>query len=469
MSVRAGFIGVDRHRDPSVRDLTGARRDAAALWALVSDSLEDVDATLLADEDATLENVRDLLKSTLGAASEDDVVILGFAGHGTPDHRLVLHDSQFASLPSTTLDMDELAQAFRASRARVVLCFLDCCFSGGASARVLSGAPATRDALSSIAAVAGRGRILFAASGLAEEAIEDPDSRHGLFTKSILDCLFEATGEVGVLDLVTQVSARVTDGAARMGYVQTPSFFGELEASLSLPPGKRGARFAEVFPELVRGPVSGAFSELGAYGLPAIVLEAWQARFPGGLNSLQLSAVNDHGVLDGRSILTVAPTSAGKTFVGEMAALQAISDGRKAVFLLPFKALVNEKFADFSELYGDQLGLRIARCSGDWQDQVLQVLQGKYDIAFFTYEKFLSLSVAAPHLLRQIGLVVLDEAQFITEPGRGMSVELLLTSLVSARARGVSPQLIALSAVIGDTNGFETWLDGHRLFHLKEV
>lgn len=52
-------------------------------------------------------------------------------------------------------------------------------------------------------------------------------------------------------------------------------------------------------------------------------------------------------------------------------------------------------------------------------------------------------------MLNQIGLVVLDEAQFITEPGRGMVVELLLTNLVSARQRGVAPQLITLSAVIG--------------------
>src|SRR5581483_8774264 len=131
----------------------------------------------------------------------------------------------------------------------------------------------------------------------------------------------------------------------------------------------------------------------------------------------------------------------------------------KAVFLLPYKAMVNEKYEDFSAIYGDRLNLRIARSSGDWQDQVGDVLRGKYDIAFFTYEKFLSRSVTSPHILNQIGLVVLDEAQFITEPGRGMVVELLLTSLVSARLRGISPQLLALSAVIGDINGFDRWLD----------
>lgn len=45
--------------------------------------------------------------------------------------------------------------------------------------------------------------------------------------------------------------------------------------------------------------------------------------------------------------------------------------------------------------------------------------------------------------------MVRQACRFITEPGRGMVVELLLTNLVSARQRGVAPQLITLSAVIG--------------------
>ena len=33
--------------------------------------------------------------------------------------------------------------------------------------------------------------------------------------------------------------------------------------------------------------------------------------------------------------------------------------------LLPYKALTNEKFDEFSQLYGQQLGLRVIRCTGD--------------------------------------------------------------------------------------------------------
>src|SRR5262249_8238893 len=78
--------------------------------------------------------------------------------------------------------------------------------------------------------------------------------------------------------------------------------------------------------------------------------------------------------------------------------------------------------------------------------------------AFFTYETFLGLLLSSPYLLMQIGLVVVDEAQFISDQNRGINVELILTYLVNARNRGANPQLLCLSAVIGGTNALEQWL-----------
>src|SRR5581483_7977831 len=74
-----------------------------------------------------------------------------------------------------------------------------------------------------------------------------------------------------------------------------------------------------------------------------------------------------------------------------------------------------------------------------------------------------NLALNEPALVNQIGLVVLDEAQFITDPNRGITVELLLTYLLTARDRGIAPQLITLSAVIGDVNDFDAWLGCKKL------
>src|SRR5579863_1541997 len=147
MAFRAAFIGINRHQDPGVPELTGATRDAAALHALFRDTFSDIDCRLLLDEDATLAKLRGALAHSLGDATEDDVVVLSFAGHGTRGHQIVAYDTDRDSLGDTSLPMEELAASFRASKARAVLCIVDCCFSGAAPARVLDGTAAPRTEL----------------------------------------------------------------------------------------------------------------------------------------------------------------------------------------------------------------------------------------------------------------------------------------------------------------------------------
>lgn len=395
---------------------------------------------------------------------------MSFSGHGTHDHRLVAHDTVVVDLGSSTIPMQELAARFKASRARAVVCVLDCCFSGGAPARVLEHSPIPRDIGFSLESIAGKGRVLIAASAVDEPAYELPGTRHGLLTKALLDSLQEAERPTGLAALMDRVMERVRAEAGRIGVEQTPVLFGHIEGGLSLPVLRPGSRYKAAFPEFRGHRVNADIAELASFGLPQPVLTEWADRFRGGLNDLQLRAVNDNRVLDGDSLLVVAPTSSGKTFIGEMAATRAVVDGRKAVFLLPYRALVNEKYDQFSALYGERLGMRVVRCTGDYRDQADAFIRGRYDLAVLTYEMFLNLAIGNPSLLNRIGLVVLDEAQFVTDPGRGIAVELLLTYLIAARERGITPQMVALSAVIGDINDFDSWLGCDRLItHQRPV
>ena len=63
--------------------------------------------------------------------------------------------------------------------------------------------------------------------------------------------------------------------------------------------------------------------------------------------------------------MVVAPTSSGKTMVGELAAVQAVLSGRKAVFLLPSRALVNENSMKAHCSRRPRRCIRVVRCSGD--------------------------------------------------------------------------------------------------------
>jgi helicase len=140
-----------------------------------------------------------------------------------------------------------------------------------------------------------------------------------------------------------------------------------------------------------------------------------------------------------------------------MAAVREAERGSRAVMLRPMRALVNDKFDYMRSMYGDHL--TVVRATGEYSDQVGTIYTGQYDLALLTYEKFLNIVTGTPWVLRGMSLVVVDEAQNISDPTRGPSLEFLLTLLRSGHARGGAPQIVALSAVIGETHGMERWLD----------
>ncbi|MBN1493254.1 MAG: DEAD/DEAH box helicase [Candidatus Omnitrophica bacterium] len=57
------------------------------------------------------------------------------------------------------------------------------------------------------------------------------------------------------------------------------------------------------------------------------------------------------------SLLVSAPTGAGKTLIAEYAIEQAMRLGEGAIYTAPIKALSNQKYRDFREKYGDNVGI----------------------------------------------------------------------------------------------------------------
>lgn len=467
MQVTGVFVGINKHLSPDVTNLTGAVRDAQALWSLFSDTFSDMKSSLLTDHDAHVEAVRDRIAEALELAIEDSLVIISFSGHGTRSHRLVGHDTERERLDFTTISMEYLADHFKRSKAKTIVCILDCCFSGGAPAKVFDDSPSTRDFDDPYALLSGKGRILIAASTASQPAYEQPGIGHGLLTEAIIRILTKGEESTNLPLAVNEITEIVQAEAAKLGVIQTPVILSFIEGEFKIPVLRQGKNYLSFFPPERSISVTRLLSDLEQFGLPESVIEGWQARFKEGLNDLQIEAVNTYKVLSSESLLVVAPTSSGKTFVGEMAAVKAVSEGKKAVFLLPYRALVNEKYEDFEHYYGAQLGMSVIRLTGDYSDQTNDFLRGKYDLAVLTFEMFLNITTATPAVLNQLGLVVLDEAQFITDPSRGITVELILTCILSARQRGINPQILALSAVIGRVNHFDHWLKVRLLLTTK--
>ncbi|MGV9722811.1 DEAD/DEAH box helicase [Nocardia beijingensis] len=465
------FVGVDRYADQRILWLSGAVRDAKALHALFSDTLIGESHLLLADEDATLEGIRTALDSIASTAEEDDIVVVFYAGHGSETHEIICYDTDVADIPGTALSLEALSETLSRIPGKTVLCALDCCFSGGLGSRVFATGLKQRSMLRSTQQPAldrfiGKGRLVLTASADDEPALESSRHGHGLFTFRLLEALqgvdeVRVNEQVDLQKLVHYVTTHVVADALQMGEVQTPTMRGQLDGVPLWPMLKIGDTYAALFPDRVRQPVSEDPASLLPFGIPQTVLDVWASNITH-LNVLQISAVNDYGVLDNENVVVTAPTSSGKTMIGELAAIKSAATRGRTVFLLPMKALVNDKYEYFNRVYGP-IGFKTIRATGDYSDHVAELMRGQFDFALLTYEKFRALALANPHLLKMLSVVVVDEAQTLTDDIRGSNLEFLMTVINNKRGQDGSPQMITLSAVVGDLGGLERWIGGRNL------
>lgn len=466
MAFHGLFIGIDRYASPAINWLNCARRDATALEAQFFDTLGGA-TTLLLDGDATRSRIASSFEQ-LATCSADDTVVIAFSGHGTEQHQLVTFDADPDALPTTGIPLDELTSWFARIPARHLVLLLDCCFSGGAGAKVLKVDAIARDLVSvdaRLARMAGEGRLIVTASGINEPAWESQKFGHGYFTYFLLEAMRGAheaveAGRLPVYRLLQHVTRRVVDVAHTLGHAQNPTLRGSIDGDVSWPIFTPGPKVMAAFPEHARNPATADLASLAGRGFPAGILDAWAAAVPT-LNSLQIAAINEYGILDGENLVVVAPTSSGKTMVGELAALRAASGRKRAAFLLPLKALVADKRRHFAALYAPY-GVRVVEATGE-SDDVMPIVRGQYDIGLFTYEKFASLVLTHAHVLDQVSVIVVDEVQMLADKSRGANLEFLMTVIAARRREGSSLQVVALSGVVGDTNGLERWLGARKL------
>ncbi len=197
--------------------------------------------------------------------------------------------------------------------------------------------------------------------------------------------------------------------------------------------------------------------ELIGHGVPATIASLWREQQGERLLPLQEKAVRECALFTGDNLLVQAPTSSGKTFVGEMAAVHAALQRRKTAYLLPLKALAEEKYRAFRARY-EAYGLRVIICTRDRRAFDDAFARGDFDIAVAVYEKLDHLAAARPERLRELSLVVADELEALSDADRGAAIETLLTGL---HVDGV--RIIGLSAVLGAAEQPAAWLNAHLL------
>ncbi len=167
-----------------------------------------------------------------------------------------------------------------------------------------------------------------------------------------------------------------------------------------------------------------------------------------------------HGVFHGNSALVQMPTSAGKTKATEIIIRSALMAGRVslAVIVAPFRTLSHQIRNDLAESFRDE-PVTIVELS--------DVLQADFDIMrqldhplvlVVTPEKLVYALRHTPDIAQHIGLLIYDEGHQFDSGARGITYELLLTSLKKMVHRDI--QTVLISAVIQNAEDVGRWLIG---------
>lgn len=185
--------------------------------------------------------------------------------------------------------------------------------------------------------------------------------------------------------------------------------------------------------------------------LPSALFEALAAHVSE-LRPAQEKAINA-GLLDGKNLIVCTPTASGKTLIAELAMMKNILEKKgKAVYIVPLKALASEKYKDFTMRYGKLC--RIALSIGDMDKSDAHLAD--HDIIITTSEKLDSLIRHHARWIGGIATIIIDEIHLLNDPGRGPTLEVVITLL---RKLVRNAQVIGLSATIGNPSELAAWLD----------
>ncbi len=159
------------------------------------------------------------------------------------------------------------------------------------------------------------------------------------------------------------------------------------------------------------------------------------------LDGFQAEAIQH--LIDGRSVLVAAPTGTGKTIIADYVVDRALAEGREVVYTAPIKALSNQKYRDYTRLYGKE---PIGLVTGDL------VINQDAQIRIMTTEILRNILLQGDRPTN-LSHVIVDEVHFLDDEERGTVWEELLIYLPK------EVKIVALSATLPNIDEFAEWLE----------
>jgi hypothetical protein len=163
----------------------------------------------------------------------------------------------------------------------------------------------------------------------------------------------------------------------------------------------------------------------------------------------------------GQSLVMTSPTGSGKTTLATLKIAATLCGGKTVVYLAPTHALVNQVEHDLNER------LQTLARARSVEDSLLEEIgQQLPDIAVLTPERCFTLLTFAPHLFKNVGLLVFDECHLLgieratADPSRVFdrrSIDAMFCLLAFASSNKNSDYLL-LSAMVCNGKEISDWL-----------
>ncbi|MBU6347167.1 MAG: DEAD/DEAH box helicase [Actinomycetales bacterium] len=148
-------------------------------------------------------------------------------------------------------------------------------------------------------------------------------------------------------------------------------------------------------------------------------------------------------IQDGHGVLVAAPTSAGKTIVGQFAAYLALANQSRCFYTTPIKALSNQKYHEFVATFGAE---HVGLLTGD------NSINGDAQIVVMTTEVLRNMLYENQTELSTLSHVVMDEVHYLADRTRGAVWEEVIIHLPEF------VRVVALSATVSNAEEFGDWM-----------
>lgn len=173
---------------------------------------------------------------------------------------------------------------------------------------------------------------------------------------------------------------------------------------------------------------------------------------------------------DSKNLLIKGQTSSGKTLLAQIATAYfcgketdiSSTARRKTIYLVPLRAMVNEKREEFRTLFSRTLGWKVFASSSDYQDHDEDIMESNFHVAIIVYEKFFALLAQDNQFIRDCGLIVVDELQMMNDVSRGPKLEIALTKVSDLNP---ACKILGLTTTQCDISRIKTWLGAEQIIN----